>query len=392
MVERATIERLAAGGDGLARLADGKVVFVAGGLPGDVVDVAIVQSKKDYARGEIAAIVDPSLHRVAEPCVHRLAGCGGCDLMHSATASQLTIKADLVRDALRRTARVNEPDLRLIGSVTEHRYRTTLRLAPGADGRLGMRAARSRAVVPIDDCLVADELLVDVVRRSRGTSGEVQARVSVATGEASLWALDDDLLATPDGVVTGPRSAVVERIAGNSLRVSAASFFQSGPQAATLLVDRVSAIISEVVGEPLGDRHVLDAYGGVGLFSTAVGADRITLVESNPSACADAAVNLADRAGTIRHLPMEQWQPEPVDVVIADPARAGLGAPVVASLSATGASLIVLVSCDPVAMARDVAAFAHHGYGVRWYELLDLFPNTHHVEVISCLVPEKVFR
>jgi 23S rRNA (uracil1939-C5)-methyltransferase len=162
------------------------------------------------------------------------------------------------------------------------------------------------------------------------------------------------------------------------LTVSAASFFQSGPAAAALLVDRVAAAAG-----PVGERHLLDAYGGIGLFALGLGARRCTLVEANPWACADAAANLSGRDVAIRQQRMEEWTPEPADLVVADPARSGRGAAGVDRLAATGAGDLVLVSCDPVAMARDAALLGAHGYRLDYAEVVELFPHTHHVEVVS---------
>jgi 23S rRNA (uracil1939-C5)-methyltransferase len=402
------LDKMAAGGDAIGRLGDGRVVFVPGGLPGEVVSIELTQSKKDFARASITAILEPSAHRRVEPCPHRVRGCGGCDWMHADPAAQVAMKVDVVRDALRRTARINDSEVTIGGAVPPTRYRTTLRLATAtataAGGRLGLRSARSHDVVALDECPVADDALADLVRSARSTHGEVQARVSAATGARSLWAIDGGTVYGPDDVLIGPEAALVERVGDVDLSVSAASFFQSGPSAAALLVQRVSAMIDETMDETMdgrgsergrgrhSDYHLLDAYGGIGLFAATVPASRVTLVEANGAACADATQNLAGRGATIHHMPMEGWRPEPVDVVIADPARAGLGPSVAAALAATKASLIVLVSCDPVSMARDVAAFATSGYVGRRYEVLDLFPNTHHVEVISCLIPERNFR
>jgi tRNA/tmRNA/rRNA uracil-C5-methylase (TrmA/RlmC/RlmD family) len=107
------------------------------------------------------------------------------------------------------------------------------------------------------------------------------------------------------------------------------------------------------------------------------------LVESSPSACADARRNLPD--AEVVEVPFEQWQARPVDLAVVDPARAGLGAAAASVLAATGAGRVVLVSCDPVAMARDVALLAGHGYRHRSSVVLDLFPQTPHVEVVTVL-------
>jgi 23S rRNA (uracil1939-C5)-methyltransferase len=130
---------------------------------------------------------------------------------------------------------------------------------------------------------------------------------------------------------------------------------------------------------------VVDAYGGVGLFAATVlrDAGRIHLVEMSPSSCADARHNLADLDVVLAESTVEQWTPTLAQLVIADPARAGLGAAGVERLAATGAARLVLVSCDPVSAARDTALLVAAGYRHHGSEVLDLFPNTVHMEVVS---------
>ena len=171
-----------------------------------------------------------------------------------------------------------------------------------------------------------------------------------------------------------------EDVAGSRLRVSAASFFQSGPAAAELLVTTVK----EAAGDALRDLRgpLLDAYGGIGLFAAALGVDKAIVVESSPSSCADAVVNLGDGA-TIHRSPFEGWTPQPVELAVVDPARAGLGRDATDVLAATGAPVVVLVSCDPVSLARDTTLLAAHGYRHAGSTVLDLFPNTPHVEVVT---------
>ena len=220
-------------------------------------------------------------------------------------------------------------------------------------------------------------------------------RVSAATGQRTAWWSPTTASATgldPD-VVTGDSAAVVEHVAGHSFRVSAPSFFQSGPAAAELLV----SVVRELGGPELAAaRTVLDAYGGVGLFAaTCVAADAaVHVVEGSASACADARYNLADHNATVHESAVEQWSPTAidaadetagaaVDVVIADPSRQGLGAAAAGQLALVGAPVLILVSCDPVALARDAVLLGADGYAHRRTVVADLFPHTHHVEAVT---------
>ena len=130
---------------------------------------------------------------------------------------------------------------------------------------------------------------------------------------------------------------------------------------------------------------MVDAYGGVGLFAVAAvpeDAD-VVLVESSPDACADARHNLAGRRATVVESRVERWSPVDVHLVIADPAREGLGRAGVAVLSATGCDVLVLVSCDPVSLARDAALLAADGLRHRLSVVIDPFPHTPHIEVVT---------
>jgi 23S rRNA (uracil1939-C5)-methyltransferase len=378
--------KLVAGGLALGRL-DGRVVLVEGALPGEEVRAAEQHRKRDFVRARTVEVLAPSAARRPAPCPQVARGCGGCDWQHIRPADQLALKTAIAQDALERTGRITGVALRPAGSVPETGYRTTLRLALDRRGAPGLRAARSHRVVTTAHCPVAHpaiESLLDSIRLPGGK--EMLVRVSAATGERlARWSpaalpRPKDL---PADVCSGPGAAVVEIVDGARLRVSADSFFQTSSAAAELL----TAAVRRAAGDPAQWRAgpVVDAYGGIGLFAaTVVPEDTpVVVVESSASACADAAVNLAGRPARIDNVAVESWQPVAASLVIADPARAGLGKAAVAALAATGAPRLVLVSCDPVAFARDARLLSDAGYRLTGGEVLDLFPNTHHLEVVG---------
>lgn len=374
-------EKMAAGGDAIARLADGRVVFVDGALPGETVQVQLTSSKRDFARALVVAVDDPSPDRITPPCPALAQGCGGCGWQHAAPDAQLRWKADVVREALRRTAKLPDAEVHVGGAVTPWEYRSSMRLAVRADGRVGLRSARSHAVVPLADCPVAVPQLSRVLADVRVSGAEeVSLRASVATGAITAYAdgKRPRVAGLPEDAGVGADATLHETVAGASLRVSAASFFQSGPQAAELLVAAVAAAAGDALHS--ADR-VIDAYGGCGLFAATLFPDRAVVVESSRSACADARVNAP--AAVVAQGVFEQWKPVAAPLVVADPARAGLGREATAVLAATGAERVVLVSCDPVAMARDTALLVAHGYRHGGSTVLDLFPHTPHVEVVT---------
>lgn len=319
--------------------------------------------------------------------------------MHLDPPAQLTAKVEIAADALTRTGRIpaeQVADVVVTGaSVAPTRYRTTVRVVGGPDRRPGFRAARSHQVISIDDCPVAVAPLAEAVAAVRlDPEIELTMRISELDGTCTAWwrGPTGRRATSPAGlgrdVGTGPRAALRERVDGAELRVSAASFFQASRTGAELLVDAVRRAAPEASGAD----HGVDAYGGVGLFAATVLADvgRVTIVETSASSCADARHNtIAGAEWTIHNTSMDRWQPgEPADVMIADPARAGLGAGGAAAVVAAEAPVVVLVSCDPVAGARDIRALIDAGYRLEGVEVLDLFPQTHHLELVSRLVRE----
>jgi 23S rRNA (uracil1939-C5)-methyltransferase len=383
----------------MARDADGRVVFVDGALPGELVEVEIEVTKKDFARGRLVEVVEPSPLRDSPSCSHRGNGCGGCDWMHLQPDAQLVAKVEIVRESLRRIGRL-DPDVvdGLVvsgGAVSPFGYRTTIRVVGGPNGAVGYRAANSNDVVEVTSCPIAASKLsrlLSVIEADEGA--ELTLRTSVATGAiTAIWdkKYRKSIRGVPPKVHIGERAWLTEQVAGHELRISAGSFFQSGVQAAELLAASVRAAAPELADA----QHAVDAYGGVGLFAVAAmqSVEHVTVIESSKSACLDAEHNLSGRSASVVRADVSGWTPPtgggptpPVDVVVADPARPGLAKPGVAALAAAGARVLVLVSCDPVSLARDAVLLATAGYVPERVEVFDLFPNTHHVETVARFV------
>ena len=379
---------MAAGGSALARQADGRVVFVDGALPGEKVRARLTEVRRDFARAVTLEVLDPSPDRVAPPCRALAAGCGGCTWQHVAPGAQVRLKAEIVGDALRRIARLPDPPVPEVAPLPGTPLRTTARLAVSPDGRAGHRPRSGTGAVETDACLAAHPLLEELIVAGRYPGArEVLLRVSVATGER-LVRVDRGRARVPEGVVVvakgGARKAFVhETVAGRRFRISAGSFFQPGPVVAEALAAAVSASLGDAVGE---GGLLVDAYAGVGLFGSVVGARsraRVVAVESDGAAVADARVNMADLDAQVVAGEVGRWRADPADAVVADPSRPGLGRPGVTALAATGAPRLVLVSCDPASMARDAALLAEAGYRLGSVALVDAFPHTFHVETVS---------
>jgi 23S rRNA (uracil1939-C5)-methyltransferase len=381
------IASVVAGGDGLARPPDGQIVFVPGGLPGERVLVEITETKKGFRRAALLEVVEAASARVSPPCPHVADGCGGCDWQHVDPAAQRALKASIVADALRRIAKVDPPEIGLGPDLPATAYRTTVRVAV-RDGRAGFRHRRSHDVVAVDRCLVAPPLVDELIEHGRfGVASEVTLRAGAASGERLVLfetdvdpAADDGVALPSDVFVVGPKGkgSIHEVVAGRAWRISARSFFQTRTDGAGALVDAVAAAVGPVEG-----RAFVDLYAGVGLFAGTVGqgARSVLAVEGSAEAGRDARHNLPGARVVVRDV--NQWRPEPADVVVADPSRTGLGTQAADRVAATGAERVALVSCDAASLARDTKLLLERGFGLTSVMLVDLFPQTSHIEAVS---------
>jgi 23S rRNA (uracil1939-C5)-methyltransferase len=348
------VTTIVAGGDGLAREDNGRVVFVRGALPGERVEVQLVHEKRDFARAEIVRVITASADRVAPPCRFVAAGCGGCEWQHIAPAAQARYKRDIVVDALRRIGRIADPPVADTIELPPLRYRTTVRIAIDADGRAAFRKRDSHDLVSIDDCLVADPAIAAELRDGRWPEEH----------EVTLRAGDDT-------------------VAGRRFRVSPGSFFQVRTDGAEALVEQVAAALSAH-----GVTSVVDLYAGVGLFAATLhdrGFAVRAAVEGNPTAVADARINLAGICDVIG-ADVDEWVGWNADAVVADPSRDGLRAKGVATVLRCEPRVIVLVSCDAAALGRDAALLVAAGYRLETARPVDLFVHTPHIEAVSTFV------
>lgn len=400
------VTAVVAGGDGLGRHADGRVVLVRGALPGERVTAVVTKVEKRLLRADVDEVIVAAPARVAPPCPRVADGCGGCGWQHVTPDAQPALKAAIAADALRRIGRVDPPAIDLGPRLPATGYRTTVRAAVDDEGRTAFRRHHRHDLVVVGDteagCLVAHPLVDEVLRAAAFPGArEVVVRAGAATGER-LVVVDPSgaarAVGVPDGVrVVGgdhlrgsspTRAWYHEEVVGRRYRISARSFFQARPDGAAALVDAVRAAAAGASdGAALGGHsRLVDLYGGVGLFAAALGAEAgggVTLVESAPSAVADARVNLEGLDARVVAVDCRRWRPSPAELVVADPARAGLAAEVVGRVAATGASTVVVVSCDPAALGRDAGLLVAAGYALDSLRLVDLFPGTPHVEVVS---------
>ncbi|HAX04336.1 MAG TPA: hypothetical protein DCX77_01565 [Acidimicrobiaceae bacterium] len=390
MSKRVNIYDLAVGGEGVGRLEDGRVVFVAGAAVNDELRIELIEEKSRYARGSIVEIISAGEGRREPSCQNVVRGCGGCDWQHLTDDAQVDAKISAVESSLIKLGSITPPEVGYVAGPANSHYRTTLRVAV-EDGRPAYRRSRSNDLVSIDDCLVAHPLMEDLLSEGFfGNATEVTIRVGSRTGDRLVMGEPNaDGFRLPDDVKVigrsqarkGAKAYIMEEAAGIEWQISARSFFQSSPEGAEML----AALAAEwLTVHDVGEQVLVDLYAGVGLFSGTVGDwfEKVTAIESSISAVKDAAHNLGSHVA-VHQLQVEDWLPELADVVIADPPRAGLRAKGVEQIRKTEAPHVLLVSCDAGALGRDASLMAAAGYELDQVDVLDMFPQTSHVEVVS---------
>lgn len=391
----AEIGKVAHGGHCVTRY-DGRVVFVRHALPGETVRVQITDGRQGdrFLLGDAVEVLRASAHRILPRC--RFSGpgkCGGCDWQHCELTYQRELKAAVVAEQFQRLAGL-EVDVAveaLPGDAGGIRWRTRTEFAIDASGAAGLRRHRTHEVIPIDDCLISSERIIQTGVLGRRWPGSTSVDVVDASGEphavtVPLPQRDSGVRYVKERVDAGDWSA--------EFRLSARGFWQVHPGAAATFVAHV---LHELAPQP-GERAT-DLYAGVGLFALALAdavgpTGAILAVESDGRAFGDAKANLRlhpeielRRGKVDRVLKPLVRQGIRSDLVVLDPPRTGAGKSVIKDIAALRPRAIAYVACDPAALARDVAYARNAGYGIRSLRAFDAFPQTHHVECIAVLEP-----
>jgi 23S rRNA (uracil1939-C5)-methyltransferase len=373
--ETLTIEKLVYGGEGLARL-EGKVVLVPFVLPGEVVRAETQRAKNDLWRGRLIEVLQPAASRVKPGCPY-FQHCGGCQYQHIDYAIQLEQKREILREALQRVGKIEfAGDIAIVsGEPWEYRNRVQLHIE---DGKVGYFAQGSRDLCAIDHCPIASPMLNTII----GKLQEMLAGFRSVTTAIELFTNETDVQVNVVDRV--PRQAlsmfstlgVTTPIEYGGFRVSRNSFFQVN----RFLIDRlVECAVADATGE-----WAVDLYAGVGLFSTKLGErfGKVTAVESSSSSFRDLTHNFA-QAGVNANVEdyLAGFEGTP-DFILADPPRTGLGKLVVKELSRIRAPRLTIISCDPATLARDLQGLIANNYRIAKITLVDLFPQTFHLETV----------
>jgi 23S rRNA (uracil1939-C5)-methyltransferase len=390
-----TIEKLVYGGEGLSRV-NGEVVFTPFVLPGEVAEVARPASKKHAQRASLIQVKQPSPDRV-EPLCSVFGECGGCHYQHADYPAQLSLKRGILAETLRRGAGIEFDEARIAvtsGDAWGYRNRTQFHIE---NGRIGYRQMRSQKLVPVTECpisspkinealgklnrMVKDRRWPRFVTHLEIFTDEVQVQWNVIEATQPVakhffeW-----LAAEVPGTVPG---ALEYEVNSDIFAVAGNSFFQVNRSLVGCLADLA-------IGEETG-ATAWDLYAGAGLFTLPLARrfSKVTAVESGRAA-EDLQGN-ARRAGveveTIRQnseLFLIEANDAP-EFILADPPRAGLGAAAVTRLLELGPRKIVIVACDPATLARDLAGLKNR-YEIERLAMVDLFPQTFHIETIVGLV------
>jgi tRNA/tmRNA/rRNA uracil-C5-methylase (TrmA/RlmC/RlmD family) len=386
-----TIEKVAHGGHFIARY-EGAVIFVRHGIPGEECDIEITSTGSSFNRADVVDVITPSPDRVSAPCrfAHRN-GCGGCDFQHISLTRQRNLKSDVIIEQFARIAKMDiEVDVEEVSGPLG--WRTRCAAVTTKAGALGFYQARSHKIIPVDDCRILVPEMKFSELAQHGAKGDHRIEISISnTGERTIaTALSGD--ESPLRITDGPDTAHYT-VGESSFEVSQKSFWQSHKDAPRVLTDAVLqyALLRE------GD-HVLDLYGGVGLFAasflTQIGqSGSVDIVEGSKSATADAARNFLGKAnvhiytGDVARL-ITRFST--ADVIVLDPPREGAGKDVIGHCAQLQPRSIVYVACDPAALARDTGYLREAGYELESMRAFDLFPMTHHIESVAKFVPSKV--
>jgi tRNA/tmRNA/rRNA uracil-C5-methylase (TrmA/RlmC/RlmD family) len=386
-----TIEKVAHGGHFIARH-DGAVIFVRHAIPGEKCTIQITSTGSSFNRADVVSVEAPSEFRVQAPCsfAHRN-GCGGCDFQHISVAHQRTLKSDVIAEQFSRIAKMDlRVEVEKVGESTH--WRTRAIATTDRNGKLGFYKSRSHSIAPVIDCIICVEGMNFNEIASRDLKGDVRVEISSSnTGEHSI-ALAPARGEEKARLAEGP-AVLHENVLGRTLEVSQESFWQSHKKAPEVLTQAVLEFAQLKSGE-----HVLDLYGGVGLFSAAIveavgPTGHVDLIEGSKVATADAARNFAAFSNiTIATGDVAKLLPRitAADVVVLDPPRDGAGKETVAHIARLAPRAIVYVACDPAALARDTAYLADHSYSLVKVRAFDLFPMTHHIECVALYARAEV--
>ncbi len=418
------IEKQVYGGAGLARH-EGKAVFVPFTLAGELVEANAIEDRGSYANAELVSILEPSYARTQPPCAY-FKDCGGCHYQHAAYPEQIKIKSQILRESLERARLSDIPEITPL-YAGPFGYRNRIRMhIDRATSKLCYRRRASHQNLIVSECPIAAPILQNSLKVCQSHADDWRLSAHFAEAEfftnsvqdsvlltlwancsaksaaerlASLWPALQRHLPNLAGVTAfsveqSRRPSKLLAHAGKSLllytagkhnyQVSFGSFFQVNRLLIDTLVEQVTAGSSGALA--------FDLYAGVGLFSVPLAErfEQVIAVESAPSSVRDLRSNLPKTgsrivAATTLDFLRRKAGKRSSDFVVVDPPRAGLGKEVTKLLASAHPAHITYVSCDPATLSRDLKLLLDSGYHLNSMHMVDLFPQTYHLESIATL-------
>ncbi len=395
-----SIEKLVQGGEGLARLPDGRVCFVRGGLPGERCRVELTMGKKDFARGRVVEVLEKSADR-AQPKCPLYGKCGGCSLQHLDSAKQVTYLERVERENFKRIAHEELPADFVIHQGEPWGYRNRARVVylGERDGhcRFGFRKQESNGVVAIESCPVLTPGLNDFLKNAK--SAEIFKGLKRIPRDLELNVFDDGTGRVAYYYRGMPEARKCEssvscvKIGAKQIMSDASVFFQSNLSLLPRLVQSVREAVDEgIASGAASDEWLIDLFSGVGFFAALLQDKfkRITTVERDGLCLQYAKVNLS-ATDSVENVsaPAEEWLVKNVvDIpatLIVDPPRTGLPPEALGAIVKSSVNRVIYVSCDPVTLARDFAKFRQAGFALKRAEGFAFYPQTPHLEMMFVL-------
>ncbi len=380
------IEKYAGEGVSIAHDQDNKVVFVRYAIPGELVRVKIYKENKDYAMGEPVAILEPSPDRLEPPCPH-FGFCGGCDYQMISYEQQVNIKTEWVLDTLRRIGKLDIEALTGVISsphVLEYRNTTTFKVNPRRQ-LTGFFRRDTKFIVDLEKCHIAmpgiNEALKSMKTQAEFPKHNYKVRTTLDNDTVVHWVPSEKYEDRP----------VYETVqaAGQSIRfkISKDSFFQVNDYVVPLWIEKIVSFL-----DPDGHEKIYDLFSGIGLITLFVSyfARETIGVELAKSSVQDANHNLEinDIQQNVRFVLGDVFEELPrlgyADIIIVDPPRRGLDKEVVQLMLDMGPKKIIYSSCKVSTLARDIQLLSEK-YILKECYLVDMFPQTHHVEMLTLL-------
>ncbi len=383
------IDRIIAGGDGLARQSDGPVVFVPRTAPGDRVEVEIVEEHRQWARGSALQILEPGAERREAVCPYYDV-CGGCQLQHLEYEAQLQAKSSIISDALKRLGGIDVGEPETVGSALEFDYRNRVTFVlKRNDGEVvaGFHALeKGDDVVDIERCPLAEPAINRVWSALRAAWGPGAERLPAG----------DELRLTLRATRVGEVGLTIGRGEGDGQPdellpdvEGLSTIWRLALQVNRGVAEKLDAYVREQL-QPVAGQRIIDAYCGFGLRSLQLAwqGARVVGIDTDEEAIANAAEAATESGASARFVPASvedvmAWE-LPSDLVVLNPPRRGVGKAVVQALLKDRPARIVYVSCDPATLARDLKALSSR-FEVTAIRGFDMFPQTAHVETVVTL-------